>query len=96
MYLGIVACSLVGVGSVHAQSETDAFSLSRTEIDGSARFQAMGGAFAALGGDLSSISQNPAGGAVFHRSEMAMSFGFSNRATTASWYNQELNRVSVT
>ena len=47
MYLGIVACSLVGVGSVHAQSETDAFSLSRTEIDGSARFQAMGGAFAA-------------------------------------------------
>ena len=65
MYLGIVACSLVGVGSVHAQSETDAFSLSRTEIDGSARFQAMGGAFAALGGDLSSISQNPAGGAVF-------------------------------
>ena len=53
MYLGIVACSLVGVGSIHAQSETDAFSLSRTEIDGSARFQAMGGAFAALGGDLS-------------------------------------------
>ena len=89
MYLGIVACSLVGVGSVYAQSETDAFSLSRTEIDGSARFQAMGGAFAALGGDLSSISQNPAGGAVFHRSEMSMSFGFSNRATTASWYNQE-------
>lgn len=33
MYLGIVACSLVGVGSIHAQSETDAFSLSRTEID---------------------------------------------------------------
>ena len=31
----------------------------------------------------------PAGGAVFHRSEMSMSFGFSNRATTASWYNQE-------
>ena len=89
MYLGIVACSLLGVGSIHAQSETDAFSLSRTETDGTARFQAMGGAFAALGGDLSSISQNPAGGAVFHKSEMSMTLDFDNRATTAHWYNQE-------
>ena len=32
---------------------------------GSARFQSMGGAFGALGGDLSAININPAGSAVF-------------------------------
>ena len=38
-----------------AQSSIDALSLSRTELRGTARFMGMGGAFTALGGDLSSI-----------------------------------------
>lgn len=38
---------------------------STENINGTARYNAMSGAFGALGGDLSSIETNPAGAAVF-------------------------------
>ena len=41
---------------------------------GSARFQSMGGAFGALGGDLSAININPAGSAVFIDNQYELSF----------------------
>ena len=50
-----------------AQSSIDALSLSRTELRGTARFMGMGGAFSglfasdSLGGDLSTLTQNPGG-----------------------------------
>jgi hypothetical protein len=43
------------------------------EINGTARYRAMSGAFGALGGDLSAIDVNPAGAAVFNHSETALS-----------------------
>lgn len=39
-------------------------------MKGTARFMAMGGAFGALGGDLSSLSQNPAGIGVYRNNEI--------------------------
>ena len=39
---------------------------------GTARFMSMGGAFTALGGDISTLSQNPAGIGVFRASEMSV------------------------
>ena len=45
----------------------------KEKIDGTARFNAMSGAFGALGGDLSAIEVNPAGAAVFLKSEFAFS-----------------------
>ena len=41
--------------------------------NGTARFESMGGAFGALGGDLSAININPAGSAVFNDNE----YGFT-------------------
>lgn len=49
-----------------AQSETDAYRMSQRQLDGSARFTGMAGAFSAVGGDLSAIERNPAAIAVFH------------------------------
>ena len=43
-----------------AQSAVDAYNLSQSELRGTARFMSMGGAFTALGGDLSAVSLNPA------------------------------------
>ena len=57
-----------------AQTTQDAFNLSTYGTYGSARYTSMGGAFGSLGGDLSSISDNPAGGAVFLYSEMGLTF----------------------
>ena len=47
--------------SIYTQSVTDILNVTADNYIGTARFQAMGGAFGALGGDLSAININPAG-----------------------------------
>jgi hypothetical protein len=53
-----------------AQSALDAYQLGQNDLRGTARFMSMGGAFTALGGDLSSIHLNPAGIGVYRSSEV--------------------------
>ncbi len=62
-----------------AQSAVDAYNLSQTELRGTARFMSMGGAFTALGGDLSTLNQNPAGIGVYRRSEIGATLDISPR-----------------
>lgn len=62
--------------TVTAQDITDVIRYSNDNTQGTARFQAMSGAFGALGGDLSSLNINPAGSAVFNNS--LVSFSASN------------------
>ena len=57
---------------VDAQSAIDGFRFSQPDMKGTARFMGMGGAFGALGGDLSSISSNPAGLGVYRRNELGI------------------------
>lgn len=59
--------SLIG----NAQSAVDALQLTQSDFKGTARFMSMGGAFTALGGDLSSLSVNPGGIGVYRSSEIA-------------------------
>lgn len=51
--------------SAFAQDITDALRFSSNSINGTARYTSMGGAFGALGGDVSAIHINPASSAVF-------------------------------
>ena len=60
--------------SLMSQNISDALNYTNNNIDGSARFSAMGGAFGALGGEISSISLNPAGSAIFNNSYFSLSF----------------------
>lgn len=60
-----------------AQSAVDAMTLSQNDIRGTARFMAMGGAFTALGGDMSTLTQNPAGIGVYRRSEISATLDIS-------------------
>ena len=64
---------------MYGQDITDALRYSQDEIQGTARFRALSGAFGALGGDMSAVSLNPAGSAVFARSHA--SFTVSNLDT---------------
>lgn len=57
-----------------AQNEEDAIRFSRISPFGTARSAAMGGAFGALGGDLSTLSTNPGGIGVFRKSEASFTF----------------------
>lgn len=47
---------------------------SRDDQNGSARFMAMGGAFGALGGDVTSLAINPAGVSIFNGSHVSAAF----------------------
>ena len=61
-------CLLVFAGNLWSQSIDDAYRYSRSELNGTARYIGMSGAFGALGGDISAISSNPASSAVYiHR-----------------------------
>lgn len=53
-----------------AQTAIDAYQMSRNDLRGTARFMSMGGAFGALGGDLSTLNQNPGGIGVYRKSEI--------------------------
>lgn len=55
------------------QNETDLYRFSRTTYNGSARFEAMGGSFGALGADISSSQINPAGFGRFSTSQVGLS-----------------------
>ena len=59
---------------------------SKENINGTARYNAMSGAFGALGGDLSAMEINPAGAAVFLKSEFAVSLNNRNTKTMAGFY----------
>ncbi|MCM2302555.1 MAG: outer membrane protein transport protein [Flavobacteriaceae bacterium] len=57
------------------------------EYNGTARYNAMSGAFGALGGDLSAIAINPAGAAVFLKNEFNFSLSNRNTSISSSFYN---------
>lgn len=66
IYLPILA--ILGFTQVNAQEfdTNDALRIGTPQLNGTARFNAMGGAFGALGGDVSSLQINPAGSALFN------------------------------
>jgi hypothetical protein len=76
---------------ITAQTITDGLRYASTSNYGTARFQAMSGAFGALGGDLSAIGINPAGSAVFFKSNTSISLGIHDTENRLSFQN---NRTS--
>ncbi|MCC1485029.1 OmpP1/FadL family transporter [Winogradskyella immobilis] len=75
------------MSNVNGQDITDAVRYSIDEIEGTARFKAMGGAFGALGGDLSAININPAGSSIFTNSHASISLGVFGKDNTVSFFN---------
>lgn len=72
-----------------AQNETDALRYSQLNFGGTARSSAMAGAFGALGGDFSTLSINPAGIAIYRRSEFTFTPSFFNQTTNSSYQGNE-------
>lgn len=59
---------------------------SQNDLNGSARFTAMSGAFGALGGDISAINVNPAGLSVFNKSEFSSTFNSRRSGIISTYY----------
>lgn len=99
----VILVMLFSSAGIYAQNVDDALRYSQIFYGGTARFMSMGGAFTALGGDISSLSQNPAGLGVFRSSEFTISpqlFQINTKAnffgtTTDSRYNFNLNQVGL-
>ena len=71
-----------------AQGAIDAYTLSQSDLRGTARYMSMAGAFGALGGDLSTLNQNPAGIGVYRKSEVGVTLNldFQNSSTVAQGF----------
>lgn len=71
-----------------AQAAVDVANLSQFDLRGTARFMSMGGAFTALGGDLSTLTQNPAGIGIYRSSEVGITLDldFQSFKTSAPGY----------
>ena len=60
---------------MNAQDAFDVLQMSQNDLRGTARFQSMAGAFGALGGDLSVLTQNPGGIGVYRNSDLGITLG---------------------
>ena len=69
------------------QGEIDAFRFSKNDLTGTARGIAMGGAFGALGGDITGVSINPAGIGVYRTSELSATLSLSSSNIETNWQN---------
>ena len=74
---------------VSGQSISDAINWSFENESGNARYQSMAGAFGALGGNLSAISNNPASSAVFELSRFGVSLVVNNNNSDAIYTNNK-------
>jgi hypothetical protein len=83
--LATISALILGLTAT-AQSEIDVLRYSYITGGGTARYMSMGGAFGALGADMSSASTNPAGLARYSKSELVFTPGY-HYAENNSLYN---------
>ncbi|MDB9783073.1 outer membrane protein transport protein [Winogradskyella sp.] len=85
----MLSIGLLSTAYISAQElgVADAVRYSNDEIQGSARFRAMGGAFGALGGDMSSVNINPAGSVIFNSSHASLSLGTFGKKNEVNYFN---------
>lgn len=82
----LVATALFLSGAAaFAQGEMDAFKYSLGDLNGTARYLGMGGAFGALGGDISAMNSNPAGLGIYRSSEVVGTLSLSTIDTKSDW-----------
>jgi hypothetical protein len=100
----ILIATFVVITGVRSQNVDDALRYSQTFYNGTARFISMGGAFTALGADLSTISLNPAGIGMYRSMEVSitpqlyynnMSSVFNGTKSTDFKYNFGLSQAGV-
>ena len=87
----ITAIALFFALPMWGQNVIDALPYISSQVKGTARYSAMGGAFGALGGEITSIRQNPAGIGVYRTSEVSATASFNiydNTVTSRSKINR--------
>ncbi|MEN2400488.1 outer membrane protein transport protein [Flavobacterium sp. MC2016-06] len=73
----------------YSQEVSDAVRYAQDNLTGTARFRAMGGAFGAVGGDLSAISVNPAGSAIFSNNQVGVTFSNQSVKNNSNYFGTQ-------
>lgn len=74
-YIYSTLIAMAGVSAMNAQSAYDAEAMSTADLNGTARYVGMGGALGALGADLSTMGNNPAGIGLMRTQDVSFTFG---------------------
>ncbi|QCX00902.1 aromatic hydrocarbon degradation protein [Aggregatimonas sangjinii] len=90
IFIALLACALM-----NAQNINDVLRYSNDNLQGTARFQGMGGAFGAVGGDLSALNINPAGSAVFNHGLLTISGTAYNTDNSATYFNTSTGTIDT-
>lgn len=77
-----------------AQNINDGIRYGLEDNIGTARFTALSGAMGALGGDISAMRINPAGGAVFLTNNVTLTASMTDKSNKASYFNNIENSFS--
>ncbi|WP_034044137.1 OmpP1/FadL family transporter [Wocania ichthyoenteri] len=85
--LNLLFIGILSMSTIYAQDITDALRYSQDNIQGTARFRALSGAFGALGGDMSAVSLNPAGSAVFSSSHASFTLSTLETTNDTQYFN---------
>jgi len=88
-YISHVLLLFLYASAAHSQSMHDLLRFTRPELKGTARYISLGGAFNALGGDLSAIKDNPAAAAVFINSELGVTLNAVDNKIDASYFGNQ-------
>lgn len=83
-YILASATFFMAFGLCLGQGAIDGYNLSQPDMKGTARFMGMAGAFGALGGDLSTLSQNPAGIGVYRSGDVGFTLDLDCQKNSAS------------
>lgn len=78
-----------------AQDDVDAMRYSQVGVYGDSRFMAMGGAFGALGANMSCMNFNPAGIAVYRNGEFVVTPGIRSQTSVAKHYGTDTSDFSL-
>lgn len=95
-FLALLLCATPFI--MNAQAAFDVLNMSQTELRGTSRFMAMGGAYTAVGGDISAINQNPGGIGIYRSSDVSLTMGLdinSSKVGNTSYDKTRFNLNNV-
>ncbi|TFG74637.1 MAG: aromatic hydrocarbon degradation protein [Flavobacteriales bacterium] len=91
IFITVLVCAYT-----NAQNINDVLRYSLESLQGTARFQGMGGAFGAVGGDLSALNINPAGSAIFNHGLFTISGSNYNKDNSSRYFSGTSGALSNT